>query len=367
MENNTASVARKKNSGKKSFIVDKLVAANAGTPTDISKLLLYAQSNPYTEAFDTEHLRKYMLSKVKKMQSLNLDIPTALFLDYNPEEGHWLLRQQPEDTHDIVLYNNGNRVENDPFFAKENIIDNIIEPSYVILDSEQEGELLEELKEKLNNNPVHHDFNMEKSELSVKTAVLDSLKVEVSRRLSATAMKELEADLEADVEEVASTLFLAIQHDKEHALDCIQLNGNHIVEVISQAVQNTSHLKRVLPVGVIVGSTLAALRNSFDVTGVHDHKNTSPLDIDQDQIDDLKPEAELVRKSIQLPADEADHDPIPAKSFREKQDDMSSSFVDEDDGHKVQTKTQNRDALMVGAVTAALGASAILSQQVFFT
>lgn len=377
MESNTASVARKKNSGKKSFIVGKLVAGNTDTNTDISKLLLYAPSNPYREAFYREYLRKYMLSKVQKMKSLNLDATTALFFDYNPEEGHWFLQGQPGDKHDIVLYNNRNRVENDSLFAAENVTDDLIEPSYVILDSEQREELAEELKEKLNNNPVHHDFNMEKSKLSVKTVVLDSLKVEVNRRLSAIAMKEIKADLEADMEEVANTVYLAIQYDKEHSLhpvysgsncnvqECNQLNGNHVVEVISQAIQNTSHLKRVLPVGVIVGSTLSALRNSFDVAGVHDHKNTSPLDIDRDVIKGLEREAKLIQEAIQLSTDEANHDPIPPKIFRE-QDDTLSSFADVDDGQTVQTETLNRGSLMVGAVTAALGASAILSQQEVF-
>ena len=73
-----------------------------------------------------------------------------------------------------------------------------------------------------------------------------------------------------------------------------------LLGLISSAVQSTRYLRRVLPIGVIVGSSLAALRKYFHLSTIHDddqsevtasgktkisrkrnHKKTSIMEINQ--------------------------------------------------------------------------------------
>lgn len=361
MENDPTAVAdREIDNRKENLVTNKLATRNVDKPSSTNELPFNRTMNPYTEAFYNECLQKYILSKVQKMKPLYLDTNTALFLDYNPE-GHLLLLEQ----------SGGDRATPS---TKENSMDNIIEPSYVILDSERYEDAAEDLQVK-ENFDVNHDKNLDESKFCVKTSVLDSLKVEVSRRLSVTDMKEMEAGLAADMEEVANAVYLAVQHDKEHNQDfmysgfdydvqeCSRVNGNQIIEAISLAVQNTSYLKRVLPVGVIVGSSLAALRNLSEVASVHDNQDVIASGVGQDYINDFKPNDQLLQEVTQLSTDNFNHEPVSEDNSEKEEGNITSNSLDMDHGEKAQSKILNKDTLMVGAVTAALGASALLRSQ----
>ncbi|XP_021756724.1 uncharacterized protein LOC110721832 [Chenopodium quinoa] len=317
------------------------------------------------KAFDKEFVPKYILSKMQKVKDVAMDATTAPLLDYVPEDGHLLLLKQPGGIH-VAVFDNKDKKEHTKLPQKENVIDNVIEPSYVILDKETQDEPTEELMQKSHDKSVKRD-NVDRSKLFVKTTLLNSLKVEVSRRLNATDIEDMDAALAADMEAVAEAVYLAIQHEIEHNQELLfsgldpdfqewsrLINGDLIVEAISKVLQDTSYLKKVLPIGVIVGSTLASLRNCFDVAA-------GALDMDQDQFSVLKPDDILPQEVIQLPIDGIDL--TPEKNLTKVKGSGASDGPGEDDVDKEEFKGLDGNTLMVGAVTAALGASALLTSQ----
>lgn len=373
--------SKEKNIEKLNLIANKPEATNIDGMMNISKNSFYMTLDPNVSAIVKESFLKYILAEIQKVKYADRDSTNPPFLDYTPELGNYLLLKQPGGLHVAVINNNNDRKKNSKLLQKDNVTDSVIEPSYVILDKEQE-EQGEELVEKLHDKPVSHDNHLEESKSFVKSTLLDSLKVEVSRRLNALNMEDMEAALAADMEGVADAVYLAVQHDEEQNQKLLfsgydpdfqewsRLNGNRIIEVITEAVQNSSYLKKVLPIGVIVGSILAALRNCFDLASEYCNNSAAGLlDLDQDHISVSKPEDQLRQDVvIQLPIDGIDHDLNPGKNLRKDEGSVALNTLDEDDSDEddraeAKSKSLSQDTLMVGAVTAALGASALLSNQ----
>ncbi|PHT93759.1 hypothetical protein T459_01641 [Capsicum annuum] len=70
----------------------------------------------------------------------------------------------------------------------------------------------------------------------------------------------MQPELSSELEHVANVISQAEGHEEELVSFIKTVHAEHVVHVISAAVHGTSYLRRVLPVGVIVGCSLAALR-----------------------------------------------------------------------------------------------------------
>ncbi|XP_031102209.1 uncharacterized protein LOC116006079 isoform X1 [Ipomoea triloba] len=303
---------------------------------------------------DPLHKVNYLVSKARRTNSLDLDTTTALFLDYFPEDGQWKLLEQTEndvDSDEVVASHEGGHSQ-----PKSKDID--IEPYYVILDSEKQREMIE----KSNGNVEIGNEKLEEPSHIIRSIILDTLKVEVGRRLSSADMEEMEPELARDLEHIANAVSRGVGLDdrltsvtKLEDTDSEKvgnLHGEHVVKAISSAVQNTSYLRRVLPVGVIVGSSLAALRKSFDVSAVENNGKSNEMILDQ------------ITKS------EKGSDDVLSQNTNQKYELESSDLKTErrvESRNLNKSNTESRDdsgdsskSIMVGAVTAALGASAFL-------
>ncbi|XP_021804871.1 uncharacterized protein LOC110749150 isoform X1 [Prunus avium] len=302
-----------------------------------------------------------LLSKLPT-KPLDLDSTTSLLLDYIPEEGQWKLLEPPGHVGSSVGNDATHREVDGKVHAHSpaKVNDKVIEPSYVILDTEKYQEPVKEY-ETVENMEERIEIGEEKEQdfiQFVKNIILNTLKVEVGRRLSAAGMKKMEPYLARDAEQVANAVSFCVGPDapilevKYHSIDSISekfgtLHGEHVVRAISSAVQGTSFLRRVLPVGVIVGSSLAALRKHFVVVTEHDRGQTEVLTLSQAKISGEK---DLGKAS----GAEIHHTPVD-KSDQNARLDSSVNRKGESTGLK-----NIKNTVMVGAVTAALGASALL-------
>lgn len=365
--NYTDSHVGKKEDGKDHFVGDKLLAQSLDRHSHVNNIPLYITATPYGDSLYNEYLRKYLLSKIPNTKSLDLDTTTALFLDYFPEEGQWKLLEQPGNTGDSVgdvrTLKGIDRMSQAYLSSKSNA-GKIIEPSYVILDTEKQHEPVRGYKTVDIKNEKAALGNDRSEELIcfVKNIIVDALKVEVSRRLSASYMKEMEFELARDLEQIANAVSLIVGQDKEHGWHVDSndyrtghtikklgsVYGERIVRAISSAIQDTSHLRRVLPVGVIVGSSLAALRKFFNVAAVHDTGQNEAVTLDG---------LEIVEEKSDGQVSETENDQTPSDKTENLNLEISR------DGKKAKLRNLNDSTVMVGAVTAALGASALLVNQ----
>jgi len=347
-----------KNISNESLDVDKVATNTDGSP-QIKSLLFNLGNIAYKETLYSGYLRKYIFYNLQKARPLSMKTTSDLLLDYNPDKGDWRLLDEPQDIVGAASYHGKGRIEHPTRIAEENAMDDIGESPYVILDPKRQKKPAKdfELKKKLNDKLVNHDID--KPKFSVKTKVLESLKVELSFRLRSADIKNVDADLAADIETVANAVYSAIQCDRDlNIQECSGLDENHITEAISLAVENTSYLKRVLPIGVIICSSLGALKNLSDVAAVHANNEAAALDIDEVYNDVVRPKIQLSQEVIRFPTDRVNHDPVPAINST-KGASTSSGSLHGDDDKNAQEKTLNTDALIVGAVTASLGASAL--------
>ncbi|KAL1805018.1 hypothetical protein ACET3Z_028086 [Daucus carota] len=327
-------------------------------PHDIPRRI---SKSPIGDPLYSERLRKCLTSQMDNAKLLDLDTTAALFLDYYPEEGQWKLLEQSghakDSFDDATLEGMDTSIQNN-ISLKEG---HIIEPSYVILDSEKLHEPVEECEMANSMNEIAEmcDATSKEQMRNVKTVVIDSLMLEVSRRLTSADIKEMEADLVSDLEHVSKAASLALRfgkdripyiEDADHTSDEVNtLLGEYIVRAISLAVQDTSYLRKVLPLGVVVGSSLAALRNHFDAPSATKNRQR---DVIRDKINFSRAENRVEtfeRETVGMPSDSFDNNELEKPSRKNEARDKSS------DG--------NNGSAMVGAVTAALGASALLVHQ----
>ncbi|CAI9097377.1 OLC1v1033780C1 [Oldenlandia corymbosa var. corymbosa] len=310
-------------------------------------------TNLYVPPLYREYLQKYLVSKT--WISKSLDLGSNLSLDYYPEEGKWKLLELSEKDSGISddVSNHGESVHDDQTHlkAEDEGANEIIEPSYVILDSEVGEEQVDKSDRANETRKELDDDTSEELFLFVKSIMLDTLKVEVDRRLSATDVEEMQPRLGEDLELVANAVSRSVGHVEHTKLHKIKgytsdkfgiLEGLHIVNAISSAVQETSYLRNVLPVGVVVGSSLASLRRYFDVSVESLNSQKEGLDLDY--------------TSETMP----DVDQLDSEKMEQKQE---LNIVIQKCDTATETSSSNGNTLMVGAVTAALGASAFLVEQ----
>ncbi|KAK6248836.1 hypothetical protein QUC31_020401 [Theobroma cacao] len=341
------------------IISSKLLADYSDRPVN----KLYINANQYADFLHSENFRRYLLSR-PTTEPLDVDTTTALLLDYFPEEGQWKLLEQPGVNGDSIdEVTTHSREPEAPAAAEVNKTENYIEPSYVILDTERQQEPVGEFEtmENMNISAENNDEGLQELIQLVKVTILDSLRGEVDRRLSASDMEAMESQLAIDIETVATAVSVSIGDDeeytnfegKEHVIENASgkvgtINGEIIVRAISSAVQSTSYLSRVLPVGVIVGSSLAALREYFHLSTIHDNDQSEVKAADKTKVSRKKSHE---KTSIM----EIDQMPL----YKSGQNGTFHSPTSKK-GVETGFKSLNKDSVMVGAVTAALGASAFL-------
>lgn len=329
----------------------------------VNSIPLYITGNPYGEYIQNEYFRKYLLSKMPNDKPLDLDMTTALLLDYFPEEGQWKLLEQPgnigESRHDVKAHSVVDRKDRVHSPVNVNDTDNIIEPSYILLDAEKQQETVGEYSI-VNSSNENVENRLEEVMQLVKLIIVDALRIEIDRKLSADTMKEMEPTLTSDLEQVANAVSLAIGHEgslylqgKDLSIDGASekfgtLQGEHIVRAISSAVLSTSYLRRILPVGVVIGSSLAGLRKYFNVGTRPDNDLT------------LNGQTKISREeSLDKPSMREDDQ----KPITRMDQNISMKGTRGREGKEAELKNRKNDSVMVGAVTAALGASALLVQQ----
>ncbi|KAJ6824096.1 uncharacterized protein M6B38_129750 [Iris pallida] len=301
------------------------------------KFPLDLAGNEFWESPYAAYLHRYYSIPLPTMESLDSDSTTDLYLD--PEGGQWKMVDQAGST----LVESGEKLSTNErgqsiHSSSEQIaMENIIEPSYVILDNEYTRSDCQLAEVYNTEDDKQDDAKTEELICLIKGALLDTLKVEVGRRLGVSDLKELESCLVDDLQQVADAVSQAVLHDNklnsfsdttnDDLVKFGTIDGDHIVKTISSAVEETGHLRKVLPIGVIIGSSLASLRKYFQVVSPHDdeqikvfHKPRCGTDL---HVDSSKPTSQSR------------------------------------DG--LQAGSSNNKRIMVGAVTAALGASALLA------
>lgn len=315
---------------------------------ELNNHALHMTTNSYRDSLYSDNRRKYLHSKMSDTKSLDVDTTAALFLDYVPEEGQWRLMEQPQNLRDSIsdVLSHSD--------VKEGDEDEIIEPSYIIVDSEKQQEPVGGFLLETTEKKAPKVDGSEELMGFIKNIIWNALNMEVCRRLSTADRKDIDSYICRDMELIANAVSLAIVHNKHHSWlledkDIINtrrstkkvgsLNGEHIINAISLAVQSTDYLRRVLPVGVIVGSSLAALRKSFNVATVSYDQVNNSVDNNHAQVGGL----------------ESDNIPI---STMDQISNMNGSIGKYED--KAELRNLNNESIMVGAVTAALGASAFL-------
>ncbi|KAL6521319.1 hypothetical protein OROGR_017888 [Orobanche gracilis] len=282
----------------------------------------------------------------------------VLNLGYIPEGGQWKFLDQTEENIASVdkyaIHSYGIREDQTETLPGSKDIDNIVEPSYVILDSGTSQDQNEELKANVNTEFVDTEF--EDSKILIKNLILECLHIEVGRRASAGDKEELELKLAREIEFVANAVSMAAWKAKMHMQGNYNqsetlgiLNGEKIIKSISSALWDTQYLRRVLPVGVVVGTSLAALKKFFNVvTSVCNDEKLLMFD----QVDKS-------RKNLCHVGEKRKNEILPRK--RESKENISSCIGEEEKIVDLEGLKNNR--VMVGAVTAALGASVLLAHQ----
>ncbi|XP_020226332.1 uncharacterized protein LOC109807977 isoform X2 [Cajanus cajan] len=343
----------------KRFLIDKWDGQR-----HVNRMSEFIATDSYGGSPYNEYLSKYLVSKIPT-KSLDLDTTTALLLDYFPEEGQWKLFEQPQNV-EIASSNTETCEEaghkKAPSSEKSSNTDQYIEPPYVILDTEKQQKPVTEFISIDTDNRMNDASDGRSDELIqfVNKRVLNSLKMEVGRRLNAAEMIEIKSKLYEDLEQVANAVSQTVVHSQvqqlytesevqnvEGAIEKVgTLDGEQIISVISSSVQQTICLRKVMPVGVIVGSILASLREYFNVTTLQDDQRRSVIHDDGEKtsinnygVGGVTEIDQVLEKKTSL-----DH-PIQTNAVQS------------------ESKDTSKNTAVVGAVTAALGASALLMQQ----
>lgn len=327
----------------------------------------------YGGSLYNQFLQNNILSKMPNAKQIDPNTTTALFSYYFPE-GQWNLLEKPGNNGDSFGISASlgavNGEAQSTSHLNQNNGDTIIEPAYLILDTVEEQEPVGEYVtvDRVNQSEEIPGDKSEEMTHSVKNFILDSLKVEVARRVNADDLDELDPNLARDLELIATVVSVVIRcnwnNDHTWHLKGINndlrvsskeaniLDGDDVKREISFAIQDAPYLRMILPVSVIVSSSLAALKKFFIVATAHD----------SGQKDAVAPEK---TKNYEGKL----HDCIDEAMFdkRASSESFQISDISDSPSHKEIAKLNNQNETVmvghVGAVTAALGASALLVHQ----
>ncbi|KAL3642870.1 hypothetical protein CASFOL_013685 [Castilleja foliolosa] len=339
---------------------NSLKCLSSSSENVLNNISIISSKNPLYK----EYLKTYLYLKTRNAKPPDMDKLAALYyLDYIPEEGQLeLLKWTAENSASVDEYAinaSGFSEDQTKTRLRSKDTDSFVEPSYVILDSDKSQDQIEESKDMVivNNDTELGDTKFKDSKLFIKNIILECLNIEVGRRASAADIEELELKLAGEIEFVANAVSMDAGRAKlymrkgndDQSEKLGSLDGENIIKAISSAFQDTQYLRRVLPVGVAVGASLAALRKFFNVAtlGGNDEKHQT-----LDQVDKST-------KSLVQAAEKSKGERLIGKN--ESNNDFTSSTGEEEDIIDLEALENNQ--VMVGAVTAALGASAILARQ----
>ncbi|KAG9157408.1 hypothetical protein Leryth_010254 [Lithospermum erythrorhizon] len=283
-------------------------------PVSVCETPLYKDSN--------------IISKMDGSKPLGLESTSALFLENPQEEGQRKLFKK-------MAYE-----------SRKDECNDIIEPSYIILDA-REHEPDEQLEV---DEP--HGISYKGNMSSVRAIIKDAMEMEVGRKLNATYMQEMKSELSGDIEHVVNAVCLALKDEESlpnvNVLDgsserSVILQGEHVSRAISSALLETVLLRKTLPVGVVVGSCLAALMKYPNVEVIDCSAETQENSMSQSKSGKVNETDSVVLDEV---APNGDLDEMDTKNES-----------------KVDTNSSANNAAMVGAMSAALGASALLVGQ----
>lgn len=331
---------------------------------------------------------KYSPLTNSKLDYTNDESTNDLFLEYVPEEDQWKLLDQtgsiPDSTsvasqHDSTKVNGLKQHRH----SRKDMEMDIIEPSYIILDTQiASDELIKEssLQKSLLQEVEQETEQAEDLSNLIKELIVNALRLEVSRKLEISHIKALQLDLEEDLSKVADAVALAVKqdiqrsgkarpHETENLKDlknCAEnerskftiLHGEHVVSAISSILRDTSVLGKLIPVGVVVGTTLTALQPVFFmVTGEKDLFDAGN-DVDQSvplsEYKTGKAKGILSRKEIGYKFDD------PRETYKQ-QEPMHDEKHQNKHARSIEKNREFDGRVMVGAMTAAFGATAALA------
>ncbi|GJN33903.1 hypothetical protein PR202_gb22533 [Eleusine coracana subsp. coracana] len=321
--------------------------------------LLDVAVNSYLKAQYALYLHEFLSAKLQ-LESPMSKAATDLFLD--PQEGKWKIADQLDSAHNDIpksRKHSGRReaIKYAGSSQEPSRTDHVIETHYFTPGNVQDPTLKSnEWNDIVATRFEPDDALRETLACFVRDELSSALKVEVGRKLGLTDTTELEKNLADDVEWVANQVSKIIMLDCEiYSPAYVQRNpttskfgathGKDVVEAVSTAVQQSQHLRNFLPLGVIVGVTLASLRNYFHV-GVTKHDDHLKATVKSDAVSkDL-----IVQASSETKIED---------NGKANTDDRIEERTD-GNNQKEMTRSQGQ-GMMVGAVTAALGASALVA------
>ncbi|KAG8056859.1 hypothetical protein GUJ93_ZPchr0002g24011 [Zizania palustris] len=340
----------------------------------LSDYLLDIAVNSYMKAQYAMYLHEFLSTQLQ-LKSPDLNSATDLFLD--PHEGKWKIAEQMDSMND---YNSKpykgscftENIDHSGSVQASSRTDNVIETPYLVLSSfpvskNKSNESNHTVQTKLPDSALRETLtNFIRDELE------NALKIEVGRKLGITNTEQLERNLAHDVERLAAQVSRAVVLDCElYSAASVQRNpttvkfgtahGENVIEAVSNAIQQSEDLRNVLPVGVIVGVTLAHLRNYFHV-GISKHDKDMKTTVKSEILN----EAAGFKNSSLKKEENTDN----ASSKKVEYTDIASSkreentynYIEKTGVLKVHEITRSESqGMMVGAVTAALGASAFVA------
>lgn len=300
---------------------------------DFLKRLSNAQ-NLYWSRQYTQYFPRYVQKQLEAEES-DSDTATDLILD--PQEGTWKMVNQAQSS-DIDS-------ETSPQ------LDNVIEPSYVILETSTNETSSEEEDNKFT-------ATREQVALFIREELLGALETEVRRKLGVLHLdfEEIDITLVYDIEELATSVSEKAVLDSELNLELFsrhdipkgkigRIQGEYLIKTVSCAVHEANHLRNLLPMGLIVGSMLACLRKYFELSESHGDEE---IKIKEGYVPKCHDgENDIKQKEVDLQEEEQNGKVGEPLSAREK---------------KLEMNRRQGQGIMVGTVTAALGASALLVQ-----
>jgi uncharacterized protein len=299
------------------------------------------------------YLHEFLSTKLQ-LKSPESNSATDLFLD--PQEGKWKIADQVDSAQNNISKSRKHSGSMEMIKYAGSLQepyrpDNVIEPHYITPGKVQGSTFKNEWNDTVPTRLKSNDALRETLECFVRDELSSALKVEVGRKLGITDTTQLERSLADDVEWVADQVCKIIVIDCEmYSPASVQRNpatfkfgvtlGKDIVEAVSTAVEQSQHLRNILPVGV----TSASLRNYFHI-GVTKHDDHLKAAVKSDTLSERLIAQDSCQTNIQ--------DYGKAKT---------GNNIEKTDGeHQKQMTRSQGQRMMVGAVTAALGASALVA------
>ncbi|XP_025804077.1 uncharacterized protein LOC112883072 isoform X2 [Panicum hallii] len=322
--------------------------------------LLDIAVNSYLKAQYAMYLHEFLNTQLQ-LKAPEPNSATDLFLD--PQEGKWKIADHMDNVqNDISKSGRHNGTMEEVKHAgcpqEPSKVGNVIEPPYSIPGKFPDSTYKSNgwnntvaARSKPGNDLREALRRFIRDELSV------ALKIEVGRKIGITDSRQLERGLANDVERVAAEVSEIIVLNCElYSVAHVQrsprtvkfgaTHGKYVIEAVATAVQQSQNLRNILPVGFIVGVTLACLRNYFHVD-VSKHDDRMKATVKSDILSEDLIVQDSTRANIQDSGEENTNNNI-------------------ENGHgdnKQETTRSQGQGMMVGAVTAALGASALVAHQ----